>query len=389
MNKQKRQTHLEYYKEQNISPVRYDMSDMQAHLQRRESLYNHLGLPGLAFRGSAVLEVAAGTGHNSLYLASQMPKKLVLLEPNPTGIDHIRDIYKKFSLSHSQPVLICKTLEYFDASEQFDVVLCENWLGTADHEIKLLKKLASMVAVGGILVVTTVSPIGFLPNLLRRFFVPYLASETLPFIERTSLLEAAYKSHLGTLGAMTRNITDWVQDNMLNPAYFGLCLSSPKVIELLGTEFEMLGSCPSISEDWRWFKSLYGENRMSNQHFLDEYWSKCHNFVDYRQPVNKNDYSQNIKLEEIALRLLKAVEVHEDACLHSEPAHHLALEVACLVGEFSSTLPVELVDAKEGLTEILHYINKPTEITPEIISKLIDFGGLFGRETSYLSLQKT
>ena len=60
------------------------------------SLYNKLGLIGLAFQGSNVLEVAAGTGHNSLYVAHQRPSSLTLLEPNPTCLAHIEQAYGDF-----------------------------------------------------------------------------------------------------------------------------------------------------------------------------------------------------------------------------------------------------------------------------------------------------
>ena len=73
MNQVERQTHLEFYREHNIAPVRYDLSNIDAHLERRFSLYAKLGLLPLSFAKSSVLEVAAGTGHNSLYPAHLLP----------------------------------------------------------------------------------------------------------------------------------------------------------------------------------------------------------------------------------------------------------------------------------------------------------------------------
>ena len=110
-----RQTHLEYYNQHGIAPVRYDMSSMEDHLGRRESLYNMLGLLPLIFHGTRVLEVAAGTGHNSLYVAAQMPKEFVLLEPNPLAVRHIHDVYSKFDRTHTIPEIVTKSLEEYDA----------------------------------------------------------------------------------------------------------------------------------------------------------------------------------------------------------------------------------------------------------------------------------
>src|ERR1700759_1321845 len=138
----KRQNHLEYYKQHGIAPVRYDLSSMDAHLQRREFLYSLLGLLPLAFRGTRVLEVAAGTGHNSLYLAHLMPEALVLLEPNPVAVTNIEDVYKSFDRPHRAPSVVTEKLEEFEPEDAFDIVLCENWLGTSQHEVSLMQKLA-------------------------------------------------------------------------------------------------------------------------------------------------------------------------------------------------------------------------------------------------------
>ena len=67
--------HLEFYEENNISPVRQDITNLERHIQRRSSLYEQLGLPSLLFRDKKILEVGPGSGHNSLYVASCMPNK--------------------------------------------------------------------------------------------------------------------------------------------------------------------------------------------------------------------------------------------------------------------------------------------------------------------------
>ena len=54
-NPSKRQSHLEYYEEHGIAPVVYDIRNLDAHFDRRRSLYNKLGLNSLAVSGSTVL----------------------------------------------------------------------------------------------------------------------------------------------------------------------------------------------------------------------------------------------------------------------------------------------------------------------------------------------
>jgi ubiquinone/menaquinone biosynthesis C-methylase UbiE len=383
-----RQTHLEYYQQHQITPVRYDLSNLDAHMERRLSLYAKIGLLPLTFSNSRILEVAAGTGHNSLYLAQTMPQQLVLLEPNPSGIQHIKEVYENFNLPHTKPECVFLKLEDYSPAEKFDVVLCENWLGTSSHELSLLNKLASFVANQGVLVVTTVSPIGFVPNLLRRFLSVYLSPVTDEFKKRTEILVSAFSTHLASLASMTRSHVDWVHDNMMNPAYFGLCLSTPLVLEQLGNQFDVLATSPSFSEDWRWFKGLHGEQRKTNEHLLAEYEKKSHNFLDYREPPFPGNAVENRTLEEHAHSLLKAIQLHEDAHIQkSDPAPY-AKVVLSLLDQFIASIPVTMLPARRSLIELRQYIENPATINASAINGLSEFSKLFGRETSYVSLMR-
>lgn len=388
MNESVRQTHLEYYREHQITPVHYDLSSMDAHLERRFALYAKLGLMPLAFNKSKVLEVAAGTGHNSLYLAHLMPSQLVLLEPNSLGVEQIRKAYKSFDKPYTAPELICETLEEYSPKETFDIVLCENWLGTSRHELSLLKKLSGMVSAQGMLVLTTVSPIGFIPNLLRRFLAIYLAPMDKNFLQRTELLISAFGSHLDTLSAMTRNKTDWIQDNMMNPAYFGLCLSIPNLIEQLGDQFDVTGSSPVFAEDWRWFKGLHGKDRIFNEHFLSEYWKKSHNFLDHREQPLAGDAVLNAQLEKKAAGLLNAIAMHEDTHIRHGDTMPCVNSIIGLLDDFILSIPDHFEAAIRGLNEVRDLIDCTAAITVKSVAGMTNFCGLFGRETAYVSLMR-
>src|SRR6188472_1033181 len=158
--------HLDYYKQHGISPVSYQTDNIRAHLERRDSLYRSVGLPPIAFKGARVLEVAPGTGQNSLYLAMCQPSSLDLVEPNPAGLVAIEKTYESFTLPHTRPRIHPVRLEEFEPEEPFDVVLCENWLGNLPHERRLIGKLASLVGPGGVMILTIVPYVGFFPNVM-------------------------------------------------------------------------------------------------------------------------------------------------------------------------------------------------------------------------------
>lgn len=382
-----RSNHLEFYQQHQIAPVLYNTSNMDHHLERRYFLYSRLGLPPVAFRNARVLEVAAGTGQNSLYIASLMPSELVLLEPNPTAIKHIHETYAQFGRPHCFPQVIMSKLEDFSTKNQFDIVLCENWLGTSSHELNLLQKLGGLVAPNGMLVITNVLPIGILPNILRRFLSAYIAPISLSFEHRTELLVQAFASHLQTIKGMTRNVVDWVQDNMINPAYFDLCLTPMKTLEVLNDGFEIIGSSPAISEDWRWFKEMTRKSRNLNDHFFEQYWKKAHNFLDYRSEITLSDSMINRQLEEKAMALLQAVKHHEDAHIHNQDISKNALYVSRCFSDLMNILPEHHL-AQDSLKEIRSFIDAPEMIAAEAIADMQSFSALFGRETSYLSLAK-
>ena len=256
-------------------------------------------------RGARVLEVAPGTGQNSLYLARLAPQSLTLVEPNPIAIRDIAAVYATPGVAPVPPLVIEARFEEYEPEELFDVVVCENWLGSSDHERRLLAKLGRMVADGGLLLVTTVSPVGMLPNLLRRSLARKLVLPESPFAASTSVLSRAFGPHLRTLAAMTRGVTDWVQDNMLNPAYFGIQLTVPMVLSDFASDFEVLGSSPRFAADWRWFKGLCGPDRDFNRHVLTEYRSGLHNFFDHRTVLPARDLARNAEFEAATLGVCK------------------------------------------------------------------------------------
>jgi hypothetical protein len=115
--------HLSYYIQHGISPVSYRTDDIGAHFDRRDSLYRSLGLPSVAFKGADVLEVAPGSGQNSLYIATCAPASLTLVEPNPAGRRDIGAAYAGLKIPHTPPTLIAETLQRFTPERRFDIVI--------------------------------------------------------------------------------------------------------------------------------------------------------------------------------------------------------------------------------------------------------------------------
>lgn len=380
--------HLDYYVQHALNPVRYDMRNRAWHFQRRASLYRSLGIHPVTVRNARVLEVAAGSGQNSLYLASLRPRHFTLVEPNPVAVRDIKALYAEPAFAFWRPELFEGKFEDFRPALPYDVAVCENWLGQGTQERGLLRKLATLVSPGGLLAVTCVSPLGILPNVLRRLLAVRLGCWERSFEDATRLLEQAFDTHLATLAAMTRRATDWIQDNLLNPHYFNIFLTVPMVLDDLGHAMSVVGSSPAFATDWRWFKALYGPERDFNGHFLTEYLCNAHNFLDYRRVLRRGDVTHNLTLEAAAAGLIAAAAHLDETARSGVPIAAADRErIRTHLREVMAALEPYECDLVQPLREFEQLYDQ-AELTPCQVCGMSAFAGLFGRETIYVSLEK-
>lgn len=367
-----RPTHLAYYQAQGISPVSQDIGDLAGHFTRRRGLYRTLGLMPSAFRGAQVLEVAPGSGHNSLFVASCQPACYTLVEPNPVAVAEITRQYDHLALPHTRPTILPCRIEEAGLTGPFDIVLCENWLGSDPAERAVLTRLGELVTPGGALVVTVVSPLGILANLLRLALGRRLAPATLPFEQRTDILLAAFGPHLATLANMTRPWRDWVQDNVLNPAYCGVCLTASMAVAALGPGFQPWLTSPQIVTDWRWYKALTAGTE--GDAVLSAFHARMHNFIDHRRIDPDRDPAANLAVESLAWAVLHAV----------EQGHDEAPALTSLLDEAFDLAPA----VRSALSEARDVLARPS-LSVRDVADMGPFAALWGRESIYLSFTRS
>ena len=382
--------HLDFYREHGISPVHYQASNALEHFERRDSLYRSLGLPPLAFKGATVAEVAPGSGQNSLYVASRGPARFDLIEPNPSGRTDIEAAYAGFAEPHTKPTIHPQRLEEFEPDGLYDIVICENWLGSLPGERALIGKLARLVAPGGVLVMTVVPLSGFFPNIMRKLLALRLCAASLGFEERTSRLVEVFGPHLSTMKSMTRSHRDWVHDCMINPHYLHVGLPLPTFLGAIGAEFELLSTFPRFATDWRWFKALTGAARNFNGHALAAYRANALNFVDHRTIRPPSDEASAVRLDEAMTALYEAAVRLQQAGLSPdmsiEAPAFLAVTVA--LDQVDDILGRLAPDLGPALAELGAVWRKPV-LDPAEIRGMQAFGALFGRETVYVSATRS
>lgn len=377
----KNNPHLDFYLEHDISPVRQDVSDIHRHLERRGALYRRVGAPAIMIEGKRVIEVGPGSGHNSLYTASCLPASYDLLEPNPSGQRDIKALYETYKIPHTKPTLIPMRLEEFSTDEPYDIAITEAWIGTPEYEHVLLAKLAKMLRPGGILIMTFTSPIGMFVNTLRRILGNTLIANESSLDGQTNILLDAFGSHVDTLEDMSRYRIDWVQDNLINPAFLTACITPSKIIESIGEGFSVYECCPKFHEDWRWYKTLHSENMLFNEIFLKDYSEKCHVLMDVRvMQHNRRDAQVNLDLEKDCFALMMLVKEYEDAGTPLEQEAVLAL-TRRISANIADSAPMMVAAIQEFEDFFIS-----GEFTSEMLSEMKATKHLFGRELSYISI---
>jgi hypothetical protein len=313
------------------------------------------------------------------------PASLDLVEPNPAGISDLEALYGEYRDQLLAPTLHRQEFEKFDSPGGYDVVICENWLGSLPSELALVRKLASLTAPGGVMVMTIVPYSGFFPNVLRRLMALRLMDQAAPFAERTRLMVETFGPHLATIANMTRSHEHWVQDCVLNPHYLNVALSLDTVLGTVGDQMEALGSSPRFVGEWRWFKGLVGDQRAFNDEFQRGYLENIHNFVDYRRLFAPRTAEQNAGIERICRDLHREALVWEKAQVETGAADGARLgallaELTPQLGEIDGTL----ADATGEFADLW----RAKAPAASDVRDMRHFSSLFGRETIYLSLTR-
>mgnify|MGYP007000138117 len=109
--------------------------------ERRESLYRFLGITRNSLHKKTIREVGPGSGQNSLYLATCLPSKLSLIEPNPVGKNQIIQNYANCKIEHTKPEIQNVNFKSFECEEKVDFSIAECFLGYTEIGIELIKKL--------------------------------------------------------------------------------------------------------------------------------------------------------------------------------------------------------------------------------------------------------
>lgn len=374
-------THIEFYDQHKISPVRLNIPNLDSHLENRAGLFRHLGiLPGL-ITGKRILEFGSGSGFNSIHLASLEPESLTLVDGNPTGLEQTKDLYSKFPAYKNFTKFEHSMFDDYQNEEKFDLVIMENVLVGQPDIDKTLKHVASFVSPGGLFVTSCLNSVGMMPETLRRLLAFIIVEQDSPLEEKVRHLLPIFSSHLASIKGMNRRKDDWIIDNILNPMlYPGRKLFSfPETLETIGQDFDFLSSSPRFMLDWRWYKTLGETKDQNNNLALEQYWMNVHNFLDLNTLLPPRPVEKNQKLFQVCREFVDLLYQFESTGKHAlissliEALDRFILEVQ----NFSSSTTEAMDEAKEFLSQ--------DPLDEDALSHSKKFGKLFGRANHHFS----
>ena len=369
--------YVDFYQQESISPVAQDISDLDRHYQRREALYRHLGIVPALLRGRSVIEFGPGSGHNALFTSSLGPSRYVLVEGNPKAVAEGRQLLSQHSFSGVEHEWAASLIEEYRSGETFDLVLCEGVLSWQLDPARLLRRVASFSEPGGVVVITCMDAVGFLPECLRRLMASLILSPKATTAENLRMLTPIFSPHLRTLAGMSRSHEDWVLDNLLFP-YHGRMFSIGQAIKALQDDFDVYGSSPRFLTDWRWHKDIHGDNRRYNELALAGYRGNLHTQIDCRYSFGPRDEVANMTL------LAHCEQVFElsELCRRTRDAAVLA-EILDLLDEISTMIRSFSAPTADALDEYLDAMRDGVDTARATTFQR--FNGWFGQGQQYLS----
>jgi SAM-dependent methyltransferase len=375
-------SHLGFYKAHGISPVRQDISDLERHFQRRSALHRHLGVLPSAVRGRSVLEVGPGSGHNAVHTAYLGPARYVLVEGNPTGIAHMRALFAEHVPATDVIEIVESRIEDYRTDAPFDVVFCEGLLSGVPNPEEVLASLAAATAPGGILVTTCVDHLSHFPETVRRLLAQLAISPDDPLDVQVEKILPMMAPHLATLSHASRRADDWVIDNLIHPGSIIPLINFPETIAVLDGEFQFLASSPHFVADWRWYKSIVGDDFDFNGPALEQYWINAHNLMDHRHLSPPRAGEANQRLYDLCTKARAQVAAFEARRDDVFVARFRAL-LQEIVADLQSCAPAAAAALAEADDLLAAEIPDP-----QAVAGASRFAALFGRGQQYMSFTK-
>lgn len=310
---------LNYYKKNKFNPVPIKFSGkkniINHYLKRHNLLENHLNIYLPLLKNKNVLEFGCNGAENACLLA-EYGANLYLIEPHKKIHKIIINNFNKIKKKKNIKLLSKKTLESFQSSKKFEVIIAEGFLNTLKKRNLYFKKISKYLVNGGLFIINYDDVYGG--------FFEYLKSYTLikichklniksDSIKGFKIAEKLFKKEFNKLNK-SRSFKSWWKDQLINP-YAAKTWSFEDLINLANSEKLICYSTSPTFNDknlLRWYKDVRNKDfnyNLSNKNYY-EIWKK--NFLNFfiGKPLNNN-----VKIKNKTLKKLKDFINEMNLCL--------------------------------------------------------------------------
>lgn len=365
---------LDFYKITGYTPTRQKNFNKVRHFAIRKNLYSQLSVSRLDFENRSVLEIGPGNGQNALYWASLGPKNGTILDGTFTSLKDTRDLFEKNKLQKKLKFIFQDLLKY-KSNKKYDVVICEGTIPLQNNPKKFFKKLMKLVKPQGLIIITCVDSVGVLADILRKFRGQWITFHEKEIKTKIAMLKKEFKIDLRLLNGMTRQVEDWVVDQIIHP-WVGRLFTIQQAIECAGTSFTIRGTSPRFVQDWRWHKKIPVTNPQFNQNALVSYHKNIFNFLDHNAWNLQCPTRDGSKLVKVCNSIFHEV-------VTGIPSEQKAQRISKKIAQICNILPPNAGSIKKALKEY------STEITKANKARLLRFRKLWGRGQQYIAFDKT
>ena len=263
--------------------------------------------------------------------------------------------------------------EYVDTN-QYDLVLAELVVITQHDPLLFLEKLVKLLRPGGVLVYTCSDSISLLSEILRRAIVNKLEMVSDNLRDSADAIAKFFGRDLNSLDGMNRSHADWAIDQIIKPT-IGPQLTIADSLKSFQSEAVFHGSSPRFVEDYRWYKDPDSSIESLNSIAIENFWAKCHNFIDYRFNYKSLSSQINHDIYAATNRLYSTV-------AEATWSHESEQIVTTNCQEIQSLISENCQETNLSLESFLKYWRT------ENVVDLEPFRPWWGRGTQYMSVMK-
>jgi SAM-dependent methyltransferase len=374
---------VDFYDRNGIMPVTQNVNDPKF-VARRHYLYRTLGIPLSLITDMKVLEFGPGGGYNAQALAKSLKCSYWCVEGSRVGSNLILERFQKKLLEVSDFRLFNSEFMKFETEQRFDLVIAEGCVPGQIDPISTLKHIARFVREGGFLVITVTSRAGQLSEILRSVYALTLRDRFKNEYDYKVELERIFSSHLLKLGTSTRNVKDWVDDNIIQrwharKADFDLL----EAIAAL-PEFEIQHTNPESTLDLEWYKHYLTDSPAKSERVYQSFPQFNLLYLDIRIQPKEVFVCSEDDIKELN-GLIYKVYSKAQTILNMEISPLALNELAVSIKELMETPFISRIPTARALTEFYGYLSDGCSQECE----LLELSEWWGRGQQYASFHRT